>query len=130
MRLGADDQIITKWNAADMVVSAHAMVPQAGWYRFSVRYCSGGGCLASLLINGKPPFEEAEGIPLDTTRGAPPSDGWSNMANDWHDLVLGSDMTPDGWKIYLPAGDNVIALREDGGSGANLAALSLDPAKP
>ena len=59
-----------------------------------------------------------------------PSDGWSNIVSDWHDVVLGSDMIPAGWKTYLPEGDNEIALRQEGGSGANLAWLSLAPVNP
>jgi len=129
MKLGVDDQIITKWNVVGTEISSHATIPQAGWYHVNLNYCSGGGCLISLSINGKIPFEDAEGFPLESTLGAPPSDGWSNVVNDWHDLALGSDRIPDGWKIYLPAGDNKIVLRQDGGNGANLAWLSLEPAK-
>ena len=129
VKIGADDPVITKWNQIGDELSAHATVPQAGWYNVSLHYCSGAGGLISLLLNGKIPFDEAEAFPLESTLGAPPSDGWSNTASDWHDFVLGSDALPAGWKVYLPAGDNVVTLREEGGSGANLAWLSLDPAK-
>jgi hypothetical protein len=127
---GVSEQIITKWNAKDMTLSARVAIPQAGWYRITLHYCSGDGCLISLLINGAVPFDEAEGLPLPSTKGAPPSDGWSNLASDWQDLVLGSDVNPEGWKVYLPSGNCQIGLRDDGGSGANLAWISLEPARP
>jgi hypothetical protein len=129
-KLGADYQVVTKWNAADMTLSARCTIPQAGWYRVQLRYCSGTGCLISFLINGAIPFEEVEGLSLPSTKGAPPSDGWSNMVSDWHDLILGADFLPGGWKVYLPSGPCQIALREDGGLGANLESISIVPATP
>jgi hypothetical protein len=130
VKLGMDDQIITKWTLAGAEISAHVRIPHSGCYRLTLHYCSGGGSLITLLINGHIPFEQAETFPLESTLGAPPSDGWSNIVSDWHDVVLGSDMIPAGWKTYLPEGDNEIALRQEGGSGANLAWLSLDPVNP
>jgi hypothetical protein len=130
VKIGLDEQIITKWTQAGAELSAHAAIPQSGWYKLTLHYCSGGGSLVSLLINDTIPFEEAEDFPLDSTLGAPPSDGWSNVMSDWHELVFGADSKPGGLKIYLPAGNDKIALRQEGGSGANLAWLNLDPAKP
>jgi len=127
---GVDDPIITKWIQAGAQISAPVTIPQSGWYNVTLHYCSGGGTLVSLLINGQVPFAEAEAFPLQSTLGAPPSDGWSNVVSDWHDFVLGSDVIATGWKVYLPAGANQIALRQEGGSGANLAWLILDPARP
>jgi len=128
-KVGVDDPVITKWNVAGSELVAHPNIPRPGWYRVRLHYCSGSGSLVSLLVNGKIPFAEAEDVSLDSTLGPPPSDGMSTFVSDWRDVVLGSDTTPGGWKIYLPAGDTEIALRQEGGS-ANLAWLSLDPAIP
>jgi len=129
-KIGAGGPVITKWNTNDMTLSARADIAQPGWYRVKLRYCSGTGCMVSLLINGALPFEEAEGLSLPATKGAPPSDGWSNQTDDWQDLALGSDITPRGLKIFLPPGSYQIGLREDGGAGASLASVSLEPALP
>lgn len=129
-RIGASGQVITKWNAIDMTLSARADISKPGWYRVKLRYCSGGCTLVSLLINGALPFEEAEGLSLPATKGTPPSDGWSTLVDDWQDLALGSDITPNGLKIYLASGSNQIGLREDGGAGASVASMSLEAVLP
>ena len=128
-KIGVDDKVITRWGTAGAEITAPVQVPQAGWYRVTLHYCSAGGSLISILIDGKIPFAEAENFPLDSTLGVMPSDGMSTFVDDWHDAVLGSGKAPAGWKIYLPAGAGQVTLRQEGGS-ANLAWLSLDPAQP
>ncbi len=83
--------------------------------------------MRSLLINGKVPFAEAEGFSLPATIGTPPSDGWSNVSDDWQEAVLGADDSSPGWKIYLNKGPCTVALRNDEG-GLNLDWLELTPA--
>jgi hypothetical protein len=125
-KVGAQDKVLGHWDVARTVASASVNVPQSGWYRLKIRYCSGETPMRSLLINGKAPFAEAEGFSLDSTLGAPPSDGWSNVSDDWREAVLGAEQAPPGWKIYLSKGPCELGLRNDGG-GLNLDWLELDP---
>jgi hypothetical protein len=126
-KVGAEGKVVAKWEDAGTFTAAHINVPQAGWYRVKIRYCSGEEPVRSLLLNGKPPFAEAEGFSLPSTMGSPPSDGWSNYTNDWRDVMLGADQAAPGWKIYLNKGPCELDLRNDGG-GLNLEWLELEPA--
>jgi hypothetical protein len=125
-KVGAEGKVVAKWEDAGTFAAAHIAVPQAGWYRVKIRYCSGEEPVRSLLLNGKPPFAEAEGFSLPSTMGSPPSDGWSNYTNDWRDVMLGADQAAPGWKIYLNKGPCELDLRNDGG-GLNLEWLELEP---
>ena len=131
-KTGAPDKVIARWEAPGTVAAAKADLPKAGWYRIKLRYASGAEPLRSLLVDGKAPFSEAEGFSLPSTIGNPPSDGWSNFADDWREAVLGASGTAkaaaaSGWKFYLPAGPHELALRCDGG-GLNLDWIELEPA--
>ena len=126
-KVGAEGRVLGHWDANGTVASAHIAVPQSGWYRLKIRYCSGDSPMRSLLINGKAPFVEAEDFTLPATMGNPPSDGWSNVSNDWQETVLGADDASSGWKIYLTKGPCTLDLRNDEG-GLNLDWLELTPA--
>ncbi len=125
-KVGAEGKVLARWDGSGTVTSAHLDVPQSGWYRLKVRYSSGEAPMRSLLINGKVPFAEAEGFSLPSTMGSPPSDGWSNFSDDWHEVVLGAEQASPGWNIYLSKGPCTLDLRNDGG-GLNLDWLELDP---
>jgi hypothetical protein len=125
-KTGADGKVLGRWDQNGTVATAHIDVPQSGWYRLKVRYCSADMPMRSLLIDGKIPFTEVEDFSLPSTVGESPSDGWSNVSNDWHELVLGAEQATPGWKIYLKKGPCVLDLRNDGG-GLNLDWLELDP---
>lgn len=126
-KTGAAGNVLARWDDPGTVASAHVDIAKAGWYRLKIRYCSGDEPLRSILINGKAPFAEAETFSLPATIGAPPSDGWSNRTDDWHEVVLGADQAPSGWKFYLPKGPCDLALRNDGG-GLNVNWLELESA--
>jgi len=125
-KIGADGKVLGRWDQTGTVATAHVDVPKSGWYRLKVRYCSADMPMRSLLIDGKIPFTEAEDFSLPATVGESPSDGWSNISSDWHELVLGAEQAAPGWKIYLKKGPCVLDLRNDGG-GLNLDWLELDP---
>jgi hypothetical protein len=125
-KVGAEDKVLARWDANGTVTTANFDVPQSGWYRVKMRYCSGDTSMRSLLINGKVPFAEAENFSLPPTAGTAPSDGWSNFSDDWREVVLGSEQAAPGWKIYLNKGPCTLTLRNDGG-GLNLDWLELDP---
>ena len=108
------------------MATAHIDVPESGWYALKIRYCSGEAPVRSLLINGKTPFAEAEAFTMDSTIGDPPSDGWSNASDDWHEVTLGAGQSAPGCKIYLNKGRGELGLRNDGG-GSNLDWLELTP---
>ena len=122
-KTGADGKVLARWDASGSVATAHIDVPESGWYALKIRYCSGEAPVRSLLINGKTPFAEAEAFSMDSTIGDPPSDGWSNASNDWHEVTLGA---APGWKIYLNKGPCELGLRNDGG-GSNIDWLELTP---
>ena len=124
---GASGKVLAHWDSAGTVTSARVEVPAAGWYRLKMRYCSAEEPMRSILINGKPPFAESQAFSLPSTVGDPPSDGWSNMADDWHTVFLGADDAPPGWKIYLPKGPCDIGLRCEVG-GLDIDWLELEPA--
>ena len=126
-KTGSSGNVLARWDSPGTSASAHFNVATAGWYRLKIRYCSGDEPLRSLLINGKEPFAESEGFSLPATIGNPPSDGWSNQSDDWHEVLLGADQIPSGWKIYLPQGPCDVTLRNDGG-GLNLDWLEFEPA--
>ena len=125
-KTGVDGDVLARWEESGTIASAHADVPRSGWYRVKIRYCSGETPMRSLLINGKVPFAEADAFSLGSTMGAPPSDGWSNVSDDWRETVLGADQGSPGWKIYLAKGPCDLGLRNDGG-GLNLDWLELEP---
>ncbi|MDD5350119.1 MAG: hypothetical protein PHQ12_07895, partial [Chthoniobacteraceae bacterium] len=125
-KTGAEENVLARWENVGTVVTARCEVPQAGWYRLKIRYCSGQEPSRSLLINGKIPFAEAEAFSLASTLGASPSDGWSNGKNDWREVVLGAEQDSPGWKIYLNKGPCELSLRVESG-GVNLDWLELDP---
>ena len=126
-KTGSSGDVLARWDSVGTVASAHVDAKKAGWYRLKMRYCSGDEPLRSILINGKAPFAEGELFSLPSTIGAPPSDGWSNGSDDWHEITLGADQVPSGWKFYLPQGPSDLALRNDGG-GLNIDWLELEPA--
>jgi hypothetical protein len=125
-KTGAEGQVLARWDAAGTIATATIDVPQSGWYRLKIRYCSAESPMRSLLINGKVPFAEADGFSLISTIGAPPSDGWSNVSDDWREVTLGAEQASPGWKIYLTKGPCKLDLRNDSG-GLNLDWLELDP---
>ncbi len=125
-KVGVQNQAVCKWDAPLSVLSTRLKVPTAGWYRIKLRYCAQGNAVRSLLIGGKAPFAQAENFFLPGTQGEAPSDGWSNVTNDWSEIFLGAPVEADGWKIYLPAGDAEIALRNES-SGCNVNWLELVP---
>lgn len=126
-KIGASGKIVSHWDSMGTEVAAHIDVPTAGWYRLKIRYCSGEEPSRSVLIGGKLPFAEAEAFALPATVGVPPSDGWSNMRDDWREVTVGAEDAPPGWKFYLPQGPCDLSLRNDGG-GLNLDWLELEPA--
>ena len=126
-KVGAESRVLGHWDATGTVATAHIDVPQSGWYRLKIRYCSGDSPTRSLLINGKVPFAELDEFSLPPTVGTPPSDGWSNVSNDWRVAVLGADQYSPGWKIFLNKGPCTLDLRNDQG-GLNLDWLELSPA--
>ena len=125
-KVGAEGKVIGHWDGTGTIAAAHVDVPEAGWYRLKIRYCSADVPVRTLLVNGKAPFADAEDFSLPSTVGAAPSDGWSNVSNDWREAVLGSEQASPGWKIYLAKGHSDLSLRNDGG-GLNLDWLELDP---
>jgi hypothetical protein len=125
-KTGAEGMVLARWDGTGTAAAGRVEVPQSGWYRLKIRYCSAEEPVRSLLINGKIPFAEAESFPLASTIGAPPSDGWSNVSDDWREVALGAGQAAAGWKIYLTKGPCEIDLRNDGG-GLNLDWLELDP---
>jgi hypothetical protein len=125
-KVGAEGKVIGHWDGTGTIAAAHVDVPEAGWYRLKIRYCSADVPVRTLLVNGKAPFADAEDFSLPSTVGATPSDGWSNVSNDWREAVLGSEQASPGWKIYLAKGHSDLSLRNDGG-GLNLDWLELDP---
>ncbi|MCE0496841.1 MAG: heparinase II/III family protein [Methylacidiphilales bacterium] len=125
-KVGAEGKVLARWDATGTVATASIDVPQSGWYRLKIRYCSAETPMRSLLINGKIPFAEADGFSLNSTIGPSPSDGWSNVSNDWSEVVLGAEQASPGWKIYLNKGSCKLDLRNDSG-GLNLDWLELDP---
>jgi len=127
-KAGNAGKVVAKWEEPGTSAVAKLAVPQAGWYRVRIRYCSGAEPVRSLLVNGKVPFADAEGISLPSTIGHPPSDGWSNFVGDWAETVLGAGQVPVGWKVYFPQGPAEVALRTEAG-GLNLAWLELVPAR-
>ena len=126
-KVGADGKVLARWEESGTVATAQVNVPESGWYRLKVRYCSGEEPVRTLLVNGKTPFTEAEGFALASTIGAPPSDGWSNISDDWSEVALGAAQVSSGWKIYLTKGPCELGLRNDGG-GLNLDWIELSPA--
>ncbi len=126
VKTGADGKVLGRWDGIGTVTTAHVEVPQTGWYRLKIRYCSGEEPLRSLLINGKAPFAEAEEFSLPSTIGAAPSDGWSNLRDDWNVLEPGAGPASPGWKLHLERGPCTLELRNDGG-GLNLDWLELVP---
>ena len=126
VKTGAEDNVLARWEKAGTTASARLDVPESGFYRLKIRYCSGEQPVRSLLINGKLPFAEAEGFSLAGTIGPSPSDGWSNFSSDWREAVLGAEQASPGWKIYLNRGACELGLRVEGG-GLNLDWLELEP---
>lgn len=125
---GAEKPVACVWDETDSTISAEINLPQAGWYRVKVRYCAQGDPVRSLLINGRIPFAEASGILFDSTQSALPSDGWSNFSDDWRVTALAARRGATPWSVYLPAGKNMISLRQDGGGGQNIDWIELEPA--
>ncbi len=128
MKTGAEGASITGWNDQKSAIAAKVNVPASGWYRLKLRYCAQGRPVRSVSIGGAVPFAEAAAITLPSTLGEQPSDGWSNAANDWREIVLGSDATAGGWKFFLPGGETSVALKNEDGSGCNVNWLELVPA--
>lgn len=125
-KVGAEERVLARWDTSGTVATAQVEMPKAGWYQVRVRYCSAESPVRSLLINGKVPFDEAEGFTLASTMGSAPSDGWSNFTADWKETILGAAGGTQGWKVYLPKGTTKVECRNDGG-GLNLDWIELDP---
>jgi hypothetical protein len=126
-KVGVDHPVVAAWDDIDSRITASVNIPQAGWYRLKLRYCTGDLPMRSILIDGKYPFSQAHNFSLPGTIGEAPSDGWSNRKSDWRDAILGEPETSGGWLFYFPKGDASIALENDGG-GLNLDSLDLQPA--
>jgi hypothetical protein len=125
-KFGVDHPVLAAWDEVDSRLSANVIVPQAGWYRIKLRYCSGEAPMRSVLIDNQYPFREAHDVPFPNTIGDFPSDGWSNHANDWKEATFGEPQSPGGWMFHLPKGNVSIAIQNDGG-GLNLDSIEIDP---
>jgi hypothetical protein len=126
-KTGSTGNVLARWDNAGSVASAQVNVPKTGWYRLKLRYCSGDEPLRSVLVNGTSPFSECADFSLPSTIGNPPSDGWSNSNDDWHEIVLGADEVSAGWTFHLDKGPCELALRNEGG-GVNLEWMELEAA--
>jgi len=118
---------ITGWDQPQTTITAKVNIPESGWYQLKARYCAQGSAVRSILIGGALPFSLAAATTFPSTLGDPPSDGWSNNANDWKEIILGATTVPGGWKFYLPRGETTLGLRNEDGVGCNLNWLELVP---
>ncbi|MDX9980052.1 MAG: heparinase II/III family protein [Lentisphaeria bacterium] len=123
-KVGAERSIYN-WNYPGQTLAATVPIATAGWYRVFLKCCTGidqGIPVRSLAVDGKVPFREAARLVF------PDTGGWSNDRDDWALRSLGQDEVPDGYCIYLAAGERRLEFVNEEGGGLNVDFIVVHPA--